>query len=105
VTSALVNNTLGFCVLSALVNITYIPTLANFSLVLRSQENQVKAKKHIPLIILYTIVYVDLVVFYSYPYSSFFTYLFTHTCKRFVVMNFSKALFGFGLVIVSARLP
>jgi hypothetical protein len=91
-------------VTSALVNITYIPTLANFSLVLRSQENQVKAKKHIPPIILYTIVYIDLAVPYSYPYSPLFTHPSIRTCKRFVVMNFSKALFRFGLVITSAGL-
>jgi hypothetical protein len=104
VTSVLVNNTLGFRVLSALVNITYILTLINFSLVLKSQENQVKAKKHIPLIILYTIVYINLAVPYSYSYSSLFIYSFTRTCKRFIVMNFFKVLFGFGLVIVFARL-
>jgi hypothetical protein len=104
VTSVLVNNTLGFRVPSALVNITYIPTLANFSLVLRSQENQVKAKKHIPLIILYTIVYIDLAIPYSYPYSPLFTHPFTRTYKRFIIINFSKVLFKFGLVITFARL-
>jgi hypothetical protein len=50
------------------VNITYIPTLANFSFVPKLVKSDKSKKKHIPPIIPYTVVYVDLAV----PYSPFF---------------------------------